>query len=312
MEANGLLSELEPAVADLLERHLGAAKEWFPHELIPYERGRAIGDRGWSPTDSDLGGATVSDAVRSALFVNLLTEDNLPYYSRDIQALFGADDAWGEWARRWTAEEGRHSMAIYGYLMVTRAVDPVALERARMRQVSTARVPAKDTPQAGLVYLTLQELATRIAHRNTGKLLGDTVGYELMARVAADENLHHLFYRDVASAAFALDPSSMVIAAEHEVRTFAMPGVGITDFDRHSALIARAGIYDLSIHRNQILVPVVLRQWRLLELDGLSSEAEAARDRLVAHIERMGRVARRLQDRTGATHNPSATEEPSA
>ena len=27
-------------------------------------------------------------------------------------------------------------MAIYGYLMVTRAVDPVALERARMAQVS--------------------------------------------------------------------------------------------------------------------------------------------------------------------------------
>ena len=74
--------------------------------------------------------------------MNLLTEDNLPYYSRDIQNLFGDDEAWGAWARRWTAEEGRHSMAIYGYLMVTRAIDPIALERGRMCQVSTAQVPA--------------------------------------------------------------------------------------------------------------------------------------------------------------------------
>src|SRR5947207_1817871 len=131
-----------------------------------------------------------------------LPADNLPYYSRDIHLLFGGDDAWGAWARRWTAEEGRHSMAIYGYLMVTRAIDPIALERGRMCQVSTAQVPAPVSPSHGLVYLTLQELATRIAHRNTGKMLGDPVGYDLMARVASDENLHHLFYRDLTSAAF--------------------------------------------------------------------------------------------------------------
>jgi acyl-[acyl-carrier-protein] desaturase len=189
---------------------------------------------------------------------------------------------------------------------VTRAIDPIALERARMRQVSSAQVPAKGTPQAGLVYLTMQELATRIAHRNTGKILGDSVGYELMARVAADENLHHLFYRDLASAAFALDPSAMVIAVDAEVRTFAMPGVGISDFDRHAALIARAGIYDLSIHHSQILVPVALRHWRVTELEGLSPEAEAARERVVAHIERMGRVARRQQDRAEAARHADA------
>jgi acyl-[acyl-carrier-protein] desaturase len=297
MQAHELVSELEPTVEKLLDRHLETTKEWFPHELIPYERGRAVTGREWSPDDADLGGVQIPDAVRSALFVNLLTEDNLPYYSRDIQNLFGDDEAWGAWARRWTAEEGRHSMAIYGYLMVTRAIDPIELERGRMCQVSTAQVPAPVGPQAGLVYLTLQELATRIAHRNTGKLLGDPVGYDLMARVAADENLHHLFYRDLASAAFAADPSGMVIAAEREVRSFAMPGVGIPNFDKHSALISRAGIYDLSIHHSQILVPVVLRHWRVAELEGLTPEAEVAREGLIAQIERTGRVAQRLQNR---------------
>jgi acyl-[acyl-carrier-protein] desaturase len=297
MQPSAFISELEPAAARLLDRHLASAREWFPHELIPYERGRAVTSAAWTEEDTDLGGVEITPAVRSALYVNLLTEDNLPYYSRDIQTLYGDNEAWGTWARRWTAEEGRHSMAIYGYLMVTRAIDPVALERGRMCQVSTAQVPAPVSPHDGLVYLTLQELATRISHRNTGKLLGDPVGYELMARVASDENLHHLFYRDLAAAAFEADPSGMVMAAEREVKGFAMPGKGIPDFDRHAALIARAGIYDLAIHHSQIVTPVVLNQWRVAELEGLSPEADAARDRLLSYIERMGRVAQRMLNR---------------
>src|SRR5215216_3202104 len=130
IDAAALLSDLEPVVERLLERHLATTKEWFPHEHVPFGRGRdpVIGEE-WSAEDADLGGATIDDAVRSALLVNLLTEDNLPYYFRTIERELGADGAWGAWSKRWTAEEGRHSMVIYGYLIVTRAVDPIALER---------------------------------------------------------------------------------------------------------------------------------------------------------------------------------------
>jgi acyl-[acyl-carrier-protein] desaturase len=293
-----LLAELEPVAAGLLDRHLDASREWFPHEHIPYSRGRdAVAGHAWSAADADLGGVELDDAVRSALYLNLLTEDNLPYYFRDVERLFGADGPFGTWARRWTAEEGRHSMVIYGYLMVTRAIDPVELERGRMAQVSRGEAPAPPAPEHGLVYLTLQELATRIAHRATGKVIGDPVGYEVMARVAADENLHFLFYRDLATAAVEVDPSAMVIAMDEVARSFAMPGTGIPGFDHHSATVARAGIYDLAVHYDQILVPVVLRHWRLTELEGLSPTAEAARERLVAHIARVGRVGHRLAER---------------
>ncbi len=288
-------SDLEPVVGQLLERHLATTKEWFPHELVPYSRGRDFeAGAPWRPDDSFL---PLDEAARSSLFVNLLTEDNLPYYFRDIDGLFGRDGNWGEWARRWTAEEGRHSIVIRDYLTVTRAVDPVALERGRMAQVSKGEVPAPTSPFNGVVYLTLQELATRIAHRNTGKVLDDPVGYELMARVATDENYHHLFYRDLASAAIELDPSQMVIAIEHEVRTFAMPGTGIPDFDKHAQRISRAGIYDLAVHHEQILLPIVVRQWKVADLTGLSGPAEAARDLLMAYLERTGRVSARLAAR---------------
>ena len=293
LSPHALLAELEPTAARLLDRHLSTSKEWFPHDLVPWSQGRDF-EPGyeWSPDEVSL-----SDEVRSALFVNLLTEDNLPYYFRTIEAMFGRDSAWGTWARRWTAEEGRHSIVIRDYLTVTRAIDPVALERARMAQVECGEVPEPETPQDGFAYVALQELATRIAHHNTGKLLDDKAGYEVMKKVASDENRHHLFYRDLVSAALEVDPSGMVIAIERQVRTFEMPGTGIVDFDAHAKAIAKAGIYDFLSHHDQILVPVVLRHWGVADVEGLSPEAEVARAALVKRIERIGKAGRRFASR---------------
>src|SRR5947209_1517257 len=186
MDEQCLLDALGPEVERLLERHLATAKEWFPHELVPWSRGRDfVAGEEWAPPEG------LDEAVRSALLVNLLTEDNLPYYTQTISRLFGEREAWGTWVRRWTAEEGRHSIVLRDYLTVTRAIDPVALERGRMAQVECAQVPQPQDAARGLVYVALQELATRVAHHNTGKLLDDEAGYEVVKRVAADENRHH-------------------------------------------------------------------------------------------------------------------------
>ena len=297
MEELALLKEIEPVAEELLNRHLGVAKEWFPHEMIPYSRGKDfVPGEQWNDSDSDFGSDEIkmSDAVRGSLFVNLLTEDNLPYYSRDINRLFGNDGAYGEWGRNWTAEEGRHSIVIRDYLTVTRALDPVALERGRMQQVRGGQVPAPLDLFEAIAYVSMQELATRIAHRNTGKLIEDQVGEAIMSRVGNDENLHYLFYRDLTSAAIEVDPSSMVIGIERAVRTFAMPGTGIPDFERLSREIARAGIYDLLIHHDQILQPGVMRHWKLDQLTGLSDEAEKAREALFKRIDRIGKVGAKM------------------
>jgi len=302
MDQHALLHELEPTVARLLDKHLASAKEWFPHELVPWGRGRDFDTEvAWDPDE-----VVMDPAVRSSLFVNLLTEDNLPYYFRTIEGLFGRDTAWGTWARRWTAEEGRHSIVLRDYLTVTRMLDPVALERARMQQVERGEVPEMDDVTDGIVYVTLQELATRIAHHNTGKLLDDKAGYEVMKRVAADENRHHLFYRDLGTAAIELDPSAMVLAMEREVRGFEMPGTGITDFEAHAYAIAKAGIYDFTVHHDAVLVPVILRHWAVESLEGLSAEAEQARANLLKRMERIARVGRRFTTR----RDESAAVEP--
>jgi acyl-[acyl-carrier-protein] desaturase len=295
-----LLAELEPTGAQLFERHLATAKEWFPHELVPWSRGRDFDED--EPFDPDAAG--VAPAARSALTVNLLTEDNLPHYFHRVASHFGGDGVWGEWSRRWTAEEGRHSIVIRDYLTVTRSVDLRALERARMVQVSRGVVPNPPRLSDGIVYVALQEIATRIAHRNTGKLLGDPVGQAIMTRVAADENLHHLFYRDLCSAALEIDPSAMVAAIERQVRHFEMPGVGIPDFARHARAIADAGVYDYAAHHDQILVPIIFKHWRIEQLQNLKAAAEQARERLLRHMERLNlatkRVLARKQRRTAA------------
>jgi len=177
---------------------------------------------------------------------------------------------------------------------VSRALDPVELERARMHQVRGAQVPTPNDLFEALAYLSMQELATRIAHRNTGKLIGDRAGQEVMLRVGNDENLHFLFYRDLAAAALEADPSNMMIGIERAVRNFEMPGIGIPNFTELAKLIAKAGIYDFKVHHEQILEPVVMRHWKVKEVTGLSSEAEKARDALVSRVDKIGRVAARL------------------
>ena len=186
MEVAQILAEIEPVAGRLLERHMGVAKEWFPHEMVPYDRGKNFESGAqWSPGDADFGdaGIDIDEPVRDALFLNLLTEDNLPYYFRDIDRLFGSDSSYGEWARNWTAEEGRHSIVMRDYMTVSRAVDPVALERARMIQVRGGQVPDPGDAIEALAYVSMQELATRISHRNTGKLMKDEIGTAIMSRV---------------------------------------------------------------------------------------------------------------------------------
>ena len=125
-----VLTELEPVVAENLDRHIRMAKEWHPHDYVPWDEGRNfafLGGEDWTPEQSRL-----DETAKAAMFVNLLTEDNLPSYHREIATRFGRDGAWGQWVGRWTAEEGRHGVALRDYLVVTRGVDPVELERARM------------------------------------------------------------------------------------------------------------------------------------------------------------------------------------
>jgi acyl-[acyl-carrier-protein] desaturase len=294
-----LLLELEPEAGRLLDRHLKVAQEWFPHEYIPYRVGRDFDKEPWTPDQPRLSGV-----AQTSFEVGLLTEDNLPSYHRLIHGMFGkGDGAWLNWVGRWTAEEGRHAIVLRDYLTVTRNIDPVLLERGRMTQLQQGYEHDAPDTLRGLAYVAFQELATRIAHRNTGRYSDDPVADRIMVRIAADENLHMVFYRDILGAALKLQPSAAVRAIVDEVLAFQMPGAGIPGFLKKAAAIAKAGIYDLRVHREEVLMPI-LRHWRIFELEGLDAAAEAARSRLAQHLEQLDAAAKRFEEKLAISTVP--------
>jgi acyl-[acyl-carrier-protein] desaturase len=75
-----------------------------------------------------------------------------------------------------------------------------------------------------------------------------------------------------------------------------MPGNGIPGFLRKAAAIAKAGIYDIRIHRDEVLMPI-LNHWRIFELDGLDAAAEDARRRLAEHLDKLELAAKRFEEK---------------
>ncbi|BBY81877.1 acyl-ACP desaturase [Mycolicibacterium pulveris] len=287
-----LLRELEPVVEKNLNRHLSMQKDWNPHDYIPWSDGKnyyALGGKDWDPEEAKL-----SELAQVAMVQNLLTEDNLPSYHREIAMNFGMDGAWGQWVNRWTAEENRHGIALRDYLVVTRAVDPVQLEQLRLEQVTRGFSPGQN--QQGdlfaeslfdsVIYVTFQELATRVSHRNTGKACNETVADQLLARVSADENLHMIFYRDVSEAGFEIAPDQAMHSLHRVLRNFKMPGFTVPEFRRKAVIIAVGGVYDPRIHLDDVVMPV-LKRWRIFEREDFTGEAARMRDDLGKLVEEL-------------------------
>jgi len=301
-----LLTELEPVVEDNLNRHLANAKPWNPHDYVPWSRGRDfafLGGQDWVPEDSPL-----DEVSKAAMVVNLLTEDNLPSYHREIAVRFGPDGSWGQWVGQWTAEEARHSIAIRDYLIVTRGVDPVALERGRMVHMAAGYDSGNKSMIEALAYVSFQELATRISHRNTGRASGCPVAEQLLTRVATDENLHMVFYRNLVDAALDIAPNATMAAIAREVITFQMPGSTMPGFADNALTIAKAGIYDLRSHLDDVVRPV-LRFWRVFERDDLDGDGARARDELASFLDLVEDKAsyyeRRREDRLAEAGAPA-------
>ena len=92
------------------------------------------------------------------------------------------------------------------------------------------------------------------------------------------------------------DPDRTLRAITEEVAGFAMPGTGIPQFVRRAAVVAKAGIYDLAVHRDEVVAPL-LRYWKVFELEGLGAEGEKARDDLSAVLAELDRRVSRLSSR---------------
>lgn len=286
-----LMEDLDAVVAAEINRHTKIRKPWVPRDFMPIDAdGRIIGWAG----DRDPNDPLLSPDAQAAMIVNLLTEDNLPGYHATIRANTELVKSWREWLDIWTAEEGRHAYVMRSYLDLTEAVDVGLLEEDRMAHMEHSYHVEKDVLHT-IAYVTFQELATRVSHRNTGDAVSDELGKQMLIRIAADENLHMLFYRNLVAAALDRAPNQMMRAITDEVVEFQMPGSDMDEFKSLSAVIATAGIYDLKSHLEDVVLPI-LKQWKIFERGDFTGYGNQAREELATFLDSLGIKAERFSD----------------
>ena len=184
--------------------------------------------------------------------------------------------------------------------MATRGVDPYELEDLRMAHMSLGYQTPYETDMLHTVaYVSFQELATRISHRNTGRISNDPTCEGMLQRIALDENLHMIFYRNLLGKAIDLEPNAAMRAITDVVTNFAMPGVGMPGFGRKAVQIALAGIYDLQLHVDEVISPV-LRAWNIFDREDLTGDGQAARNELSEFLAKSSQEAERFSDKREA------------
>jgi acyl-[acyl-carrier-protein] desaturase len=75
-----------------------------------------------------------------------------------------------------------------------------------------------------------------------------------------------------------------------------MPGANMPGFGRKAVQIALAGIYDLQLHIDEVVAPV-LRAWNVFERNDLSGDGLVAREELVAFLKNAGKEAATFNDK---------------
>jgi len=76
-----------------------------------------------------------------------------------------------------------------------------------------------------------------------------------------------------------------------------MPGAGMTDFQRNSVTIAKAGIYDLRLHHDAVIMPV-LKYWKVFDRTDFGPAGEQARIELADFLNALdGQASRFVEQR---------------
>jgi acyl-[acyl-carrier-protein] desaturase len=294
-----LLESVEADVRALVDDHQERRKHWYFHDYVPWERGESFRDKPWDESQ-----CTINERARTSLVLNLLTEDNLPSYHLTLANFLPRTSIWKEWNGTWTAEEGQHGIAIRSYLLTSRNCDPVELEDDRMATMKNGWEPNFESPVELFAYTTAQELATRVSHRNAGKITDDEMAWDLMRNISADENHHFVFYRGVLTAMMRESPSLALEGIYRVFSNFQMPGVGIPGFLRRSVEIAKAGVYNLRVHHDRVILPLI-EYWKIGEMTDLNSRASEFQEKIMELPETLIAQAERFEKRFGPMAVPS-------
>jgi acyl-[acyl-carrier-protein] desaturase len=240
--ANALTLELEPVVAQNLDRHLQSEQLWYAHDYVPFDQGENfafLGGTDWDPAQ-----VTLPRPVTDALEILLITKDNLAGYHRELVEHFILEDKWGRWVGRWTAEEHLHAVALRNYLVVTREIDPAANEDVRVEHVMKGYRADKYSQLETLAFMAFFERAHAVFCRNLEAQLDEPILKALVGRIAKDEERHEEFFANLVAHCLTSQRDETVAAIATRAALLEPVGADIDAYQDKVAAVAAGGIFD--------------------------------------------------------------------
>ena len=119
--------------------------------------------------------------------------------------------------------------------------------------------------------------------------------------IAGDEMRHHLAYSEFVNQIFKVDPSEMMLAFQYMMKQkITMPALFLREsgdkigsaFEAFSDSAQRIGVYTASDYVD--ILQKLNEKWDIGNINGLTAEAEKARDYLMKLPERMRKISERL------------------
>ena len=309
------LHNIRLEVMQLLERKIDSFMEEF---LIPVEKI-------WQPTDllPDSNNENFLEEVKElreiskdlpydfwvTLVGDTITEEALPTYESWLMDVEGVDNVerngWSKWVRHWTGEENRHGDVLNKYLYLSGRVNMKEIEQTTQHlindgfDIGTGRDPYKN-----FVYTSFQELATFVSHNRVAliaKKYGEKKLFKMCNLIAGDEMRHHLAYSEFVNQIFKVDPSEMMLAFQYMMKQkITMPAVFLREsgdkigsaFEAFSDSAQRIGVYTANDYVD--ILEKLNVKWDIGNINGLTAEAEKARDYLMKLPDRMRKISERL------------------
>ncbi|GAB20489.1 acyl-[acyl-carrier-protein] desaturase DesA [Gordonia effusa NBRC 100432] len=276
-----LIIALEKALPEIAEEHAEIATPWNPHDWVPWDSGRNfafLGGEDWDPSQG-----TMSAEERAATLALLLTKDNLPSYHRVLAIHFPAFSDWRQLVGVWTAEDNRHAIVLRDYLVVTRAIDPLDAEERRLHHVTQGYRQRTDkvtglSPLDTLALMAVHENQCVAFIERLSSVATDDAYKQILAKIAGDDGAQATTFGSFLAAGLVADQEATVIAVDNALTKLEQIGADIADFDDEWALIAD---YENDETKGKIAATLV-DQLKLNSVHGLSDDAEAARQRILA------------------------------
>lgn len=293
-----VLKHIEPKVKELMDLHLAKRKLWFSSDFLPADE-KETEDKIHILNKLKLRARAIKDSARVALAMNLLTEEGLPHFHRLIAKHLGDESVWAKWNYMWTAEEDRHGNILRDYARDSRVFNFRQIEMMQFSYQQEGFNPGWDNdPYKVFVYTTLQERATQISHKNTGKTVSEEEPLlnGILSSIAADEARHFVFYRNMFKEILSVDPERALQAASSIMPAIDMPGHSMPHFREMADIIRREKIYCPEDYLS--IVEEVIKYWGIEFLTGLNEKAVKAQDKILAIPARLKKIAEYIEQKS--------------